>query len=93
VKPEDTLLYFRIDRSLFYFFKRDPNPEIKDFEKLAEHLKAPAPVYCLMQKKTYVGIPDEIKQQLTILEEGLYGNITYYLLVKPVSTIPAPNAP
>ena len=60
VGPEQLLVYFRIDQSLFYFLKREPSPEIRDFDKLAERLAAPGPVYCLMQDKTYQQAPEAV---------------------------------
>jgi len=82
VKPEDTLVYFRIDQSLFYFFKRDPSPKIMEFENLAKRMKVPSPVYCLMQEHTFQESPKEIRQLVSICAEGFYGTKDkYYLLV------------
>jgi hypothetical protein len=86
VGPEQPLLYFRIDPSLFYFLKRAPSPEIRDFEKLIELLAAPGPVYCLMLERTYQKAPEALQRLVTKREEGDYGHDKYYLLLKPASS-------
>jgi len=92
VGPEQLLIYFRIDQSLFYFLKRAPSPEIRDFDKLAERLAAPGPVYCLMQEKTYQEAPEALQRLVTIRGEGNYGHDKYVLLLKPAVASPPPNS-
>jgi len=82
VGPEQPLLYFRIDPSLFYFLKRAPSPEIRDVDKLIERLAAPGPVYCLMLERTYQKAPEALQRLVTKREEGDYGHDKYYLLLK-----------
>ena len=83
--PEQPLLYFRIDQSLFYFLKRAPSPEIRDFDELIERLAAPGPVYCLMLERIYQKAPDALQRLVTVCGEGDYGHDKYYLLLKPAS--------
>ena len=92
VGPEQALVYFRIDQSLFYFIKRAPSPEIKDFAKLTDRLSASGPVYCLMQENTYQEAPAALKHQVTIRGEGNYGHAKYLLLYKPPAVTPPPNS-
>ncbi len=86
VHPEDTLICFSVDESLYYYLKRNPSSEIKDFEQLAAALNAPAPVFCLIQKKEFKKSPEKIKNRVVIRDQGEYGNRIYYLL----ETLPTP---
>jgi len=89
VGSEQALIYFRIDQSLFYYLKRAPSPEIRDFDKLIERLAAPRPVYCLMKDKTYQEAPEALKRLVTVRGEGDYGHDKYYLLLKPPVASPS----
>jgi len=82
VKPEDALCYFLIDQSLFYYFKRDPSPEIKSYSQLQETLNAHDTIYCVLLKKEYEMAPQEIKSMVTKVEQGKFGKATYYLIKK-----------
>ena len=88
VGPDQPLLYFRIDQSLFYFLKRAPSPEIRDFDELIERLAAPGPVYCLMLERIYQKAPEALQRLVTVCGEGDYGHDKYYLLLKPASSSP-----
>ena len=89
VGPEQPLLYFRIDQSLFYFLKRAPSPEIRDFDDLIERLAAPGPVYCLMLERAYQKAPETLQRLVTVRGEGDYGHDKYYLLLKPPGAPPS----
>ena len=82
VRPEDALCYFLIDPSLFYYFKRDPSPEIKSYSQLKETLNTHDTIYCVLLKKEYEMAPQEIKSMVTKVEQGKFGRDTYYLIKK-----------
>ena len=83
VPPGNTLAFYRIDQSLFYFLSRDPVPEIRDYALLGKALESSNIFYCLMQEKNYLNAPAEIQKVLTVIYEGMYGNQKYVLVMKP----------
>jgi 4-amino-4-deoxy-L-arabinose transferase-like glycosyltransferase len=90
--PEQPLLYFRIDPSLFYYLKRKPSPEIREFDKLTERLAAPGPIFCLMQEKTFRKAPETVQRLLFICGEAYYEKEKYVLLVKQPVVTPPPDS-
>lgn len=82
IPPGDTLAFYRIDQSLFYFLSRDPMPEIRDYALLNKALESSNYFYCLMQEKNYFNAPAEIQKVLTVIYEGMYGNQKYVLVMK-----------
>jgi 4-amino-4-deoxy-L-arabinose transferase-like glycosyltransferase len=82
VPPGDTLAFYRIDQSLFYFLSRDPVPEIRDYALLGKALENSHNFYCLMQEKNYLNAPAEIHKMLTVIYEGMYANQKYVLVIK-----------
>lgn len=85
VPPGDTLTFYSIDYSLFYFLSRDPVPEIKDYELLVKTIENSNRFFCLMQEKKYLNAPVEIQKLLTVVYKGMYGNQNYVLVMKPPS--------
>jgi hypothetical protein len=83
VPPGNTLAFYRIDQSLFYFLSRDPVPEIRDYALLGKTLESSNAFFCLMQEKNYLNAPAEIQKLLTVLCEGMYANQKYVLVTKP----------
>jgi len=83
VPPGNTLAFYRIDQSLFYFLYRDPMPEIRDYALLGKALENSNIFYCLMQEKNYFNAPAEIQKMLTVIYEGMYANQKYVLVMKP----------
>lgn len=86
VPPGDTLAFYRIDQSLFYFLARDPVPEIRDYALLGKTLENSNRFFCLMQEKSYLNAPAEIQKLLTVVYTGMYGNQNYVLVMKPPSS-------
>jgi 4-amino-4-deoxy-L-arabinose transferase-like glycosyltransferase len=90
--PVQPLLYFRIDPSLFYYLKHKPSPEIREFDKLAERLDAPGPLYCLMQEKIFRKAPETVQPLLAICGEAYYEKEKYVLLIKQHVVTPPPDS-
>ena len=82
VSPEDTLVYYSIDHSLFYFLKRSPVPDMQTYSEIKQTLSTPRKVYCLLEEKDYKNAPEEIKLQTKICDEGMFGHQKYYLVLK-----------
>jgi hypothetical protein len=76
------LVYYSIDHSLFYFLKRSPVPDMQTYSEIKQTLGTPRKVYCLLEEKDYKSVPDEIKRQTKICDEGMFGHQKYYLVLK-----------
>jgi 4-amino-4-deoxy-L-arabinose transferase-like glycosyltransferase len=85
VGPENTLLFYRFDKGLYYFLNRKPLPEIKDLETIRKKISGPDPVYYVVDEETYQQAPQDLKQKVVIRDVGDLDYKKYYLLMKPTA--------